>query len=120
MDIRSDVAGRNFVRSSNVRKNTVVFGPTILDIPLLPYEKQLIQTIGVTEEEYRRFTAEAKRRGAVRPAAYDHIPDIQNAVAPGAATIVLATTAAKSTTTIILTNVAIGLVLTGVGIFINT
>jgi hypothetical protein len=114
LDIRSDVAGRNFVRSSNVRKNTVVFGPTILDIPLLPYEKQLIQTIGVTEEEYRRFTAEAKRRGAVRPAAYDHIPDIQNAVAPGAATIVLATTAAKSTTTIILTNVAIGLVLTGV------
>jgi hypothetical protein len=114
LDIRSDVAGRNFVRSSNVRKNTVVFGPTVLDIPLLPYEKQLIQTIGITEEEYRQFTAEAKRRGAARPAAYDHIPDIQNALAPVAGTVIVGATAAKSASTIILTNLAIGLVLTGV------
>ena len=76
MDIRSDVAGGDSLRSSNARKNAVVFGPTVLDIPLLPYEKQLIATIGITEEEYRLFTSEIKRRGRVRPAEYALIPDI--------------------------------------------
>ena len=87
----------------------MVFGPTVYDVPLLPYEKQLIDAIGATEEEYRKFTSEARRRGAVRPAAYDRIPDVVNALAP-----VAAATAAKSATTVILTNVAISLVLTGV------
>ena len=75
----------------------MVFGPTVYDVPLLPFEKELIATVGITEEEYRHFVAEAKRRGAIRPAAYDHIPDIQN----GAATPILI-------------NVAVSLVLTGV------
>ena len=125
MDIRSDVAGGDSLRSSSARKNTVVFGPTVLDIPLLPYERQLIETIGVTEEEYRKFAAEAKRRGAVRPAEYAHIPDIQ-AVFPvlgglagtqalGATSAAVAGGAAgKGATAVILSNVAIGLVLTGV------
>ena len=74
----------------------MVFGPTVYDVPLLPFEKELIATVGITEEEYRKFVAEAKRRGAIRPAAYDHIPDIRNdAVTP------------------ILINLAISLVLTG-------
>ena len=60
----------------------MVFGPTVYDVPLLPYEKQLIDAIGVTEEEYRKFAAEAKRRGAVRPAAYDRIPDIKAILPP--------------------------------------
>ena len=78
----------------------MVFGPTVYDVPLLPFEKQLIETIGITEEEYRAFTAEAKKRGAVRPAAYNHIPDVQaTGLEPGA---------------IILINLAISLVLTGV------
>ena len=55
----------------------MVFGPSVYDVPLLPYEKQLIQTIGITEEEYRRFTAEVRRRGAIRPAEYAGIPDVQ-------------------------------------------
>jgi len=76
----------------------VVFGPSVYDVPLLPYEKELIKTIGLTEEEYRKFAAEVRRRGMVRPAAYDHIPDIQ------------AGTAAVP----ILVNLAISLVLTGV------
>ena len=54
----------------------MVFGPSIYDVPLLPYEKELIKTIGLTEEEYRAFAAEVRRRGMVRPAAYDHIPDV--------------------------------------------
>ena len=71
------MADGNLVRQSNVGKDSVVFGPSVYDVPLLPYEKQLIETIGITEDEYRRFTAEVRRRGAVRPAEYAQIPDVQ-------------------------------------------
>ena len=64
MDIRRDVARGDSLRSPNASKNTVVLGPTVFEIPLLPYEKQLIETIGITENEYRKFAAEARRRGA--------------------------------------------------------
>jgi hypothetical protein len=92
------MAKRGSVYRPDDAKGAVVIGSSIYDVPLLPYERQLIATIGVTEEEYRAFTAEVKRRGAVRPAAYDHIPDVQ-AGDPGTA---------------ILINLAISLVLTGV------
>ena len=72
------MADGNLVRQSNVGKDSVVFGPTVYDLPLLPYEKQLIATIGITEEEYRQFTAEVKHRGRLRPAEYAHIPNVQN------------------------------------------
>ena len=111
------MANGNFVRAAKNGKGSVVFGPTVYDVPLLPFEKQLIATIGVTEEEYQRFTAEAKRRGVIRPAAYDHIPDIQNAILGSGAAIAsayLTTTAAKSATTVVLTNLAIGVTLTGI------
>ena len=77
----------------------MVFGPSVYDVPLLPYEKELIKTIGLSEEEYRKFAAEVRRRGMVRPAAYDHIPDIR---------------CEPATTTAILVNLAISLILTGV------
>jgi hypothetical protein len=48
-----------------------------LRLPLLPYERDLIETLGCTEEEYRRFVEEAQRRAAIRPAEYDRIPDIR-------------------------------------------
>ena len=44
--------------------------------PLLPFEKELIKTVGLTEEEYRYFAAQAIKRAKPRPAAYDHIPNI--------------------------------------------
>ena len=47
-------------------------------VPLLPYEKELIKTIGCTEQEYRFFVEEATRRAKVRPAGYEHIPDVKN------------------------------------------
>jgi hypothetical protein len=53
-----------------------VFAPSVKRVPLLPYEKQLIATLGCTEEEYRKFTYEAARRAAIRPAAYNTVPDI--------------------------------------------
>lgn len=49
-------------------------------IPLLPYEHQLIEFLGCTEEEYRFFTAEALKRSRERPAEYDHIPEVNNEV----------------------------------------
>ena len=76
----------------------MVFGPSVYDVPLLPFEKELIKTIGLTEEEYRKFAAEVRRKGVVRPAEYDHIPDIQNEISVGT----------------LLVSLAISLVLTGV------
>ena len=75
------MADGNLVRKSNVGKDSMVFGPTVYDVPLLPYEKQLIATIGITEDEYRKFAEEVRRRGRLRPAEYEHIPDIQAAAA---------------------------------------
>ena len=57
--------------------------------PLLPFEKQLIDTLGCTEDEYRRFTEEALWRSRYRPAAYDHIPDIRNDPTGGVLTSIL-------------------------------
>ena len=52
------------------------------ELPLLPYERQLIEALGWNEEDYRRFAYLAAKRGAVRPAEYAHIPDIQNTGEP--------------------------------------
>lgn len=46
-------------------------------LPLLPFEKQLIQTLGCSEEEYRAFVDQVNRYGYIRPAKYELIPDIQ-------------------------------------------
>jgi len=51
----------------------------IIRIPLLPYERQLIEVLGISREEYEQFSVEVARRSKERPAAYDHIPDIQAA-----------------------------------------
>ena len=93
------MADGNLARQSNVGKDSVVFGPIVYDVLLLPYERQLIETIGITEEEYRKFAAEVRRKGVVRPAEYAHIPDIR---------------CEPATQTAILINIAISLVLTGV------
>ena len=45
-------------------------------VPLLPYEKQLIELLGWSEEEYRYFAAEVAVKGIRRPAEYEHIPDV--------------------------------------------
>lgn len=45
---------------------------------LLPFEKRLIQELGITEDEYRAFAAEVRRRPYIRPAEYAHIPDAVN------------------------------------------
>jgi len=90
------MADGNFVHESSPRKGAMVFGPTVQDVPLLPYEKQLIKTIGITEKEYQLFAAEVRQRGRLRPTEYEHIPDVQ------------------AVETAILVQIAISLVLTGV------
>ena len=59
-------------------KGGVDYYAKLYEAPLLPFEKQLIATIGATEEEYRLLVTEALKRSRVRPAGYEHIPDIQN------------------------------------------
>lgn len=56
-------------------------GCRIHRLPLLPFEKQLIELLGCSEDEYRRFTEEAQRRSKIRPAEYDLVPDIVNSEA---------------------------------------
>ena len=46
-------------------------------LPLLPFERELVATLGCTEAEYRAFTVEAMKRSQVRPAEYGHVPDIR-------------------------------------------
>lgn len=53
-------------------------GVTVYRPNLLPYERQIAELAGLTEDEYRFFVQEAYRRAAHRPAQYNHIPDIQN------------------------------------------
>jgi len=53
-------------------------GIQLYEISLLPYERQLIDILDWNEEDYRRFSYLAAKRGQVRPAAYAHIPDIKN------------------------------------------
>ena len=90
------------------------------DPPLLPYEKSLIAALDCSEEEYRKFVRYAMQRAHVRPAEYAHIPDIQAILGPAAPAAIgfLTTTAAKSTTTIVLTNLAIGLALTAASLLL--
>ena len=66
--------------------------------PLLPYEKQLCELVGCSEAEYSAFLEELERNSYVRPAEYDHIPEI----AAGPALVPA------------LVSLAIGLVFTGV------
>lgn len=64
---------------------------------LLPYERQLIEFLGCTEDEYRYFVSEVQKKTGERPAEYALIPDVRNGpIVP------------------ILINLAIGLALTGI------
>ena len=61
------------VNARGLEANIVSLNP-----PLLPYEKDLISILGCTEDEYRDLIRFAALKARTRPAAYDHIPDIEN------------------------------------------
>ena len=83
----------------NGKGELVPFDPSgqTLGSPLLPYEKELIRTLGCTEEEYRSYVKKVRLQSRQRPAGYEHIPDI------------------RCDPVTILVNLAIGIALTAVG-----
>ena len=48
--------------------------------PLLPFEKRLINELGLSEQEYRQFSAVVRSKPYIRPADYAHIPDARNEI----------------------------------------
>ena len=50
---------------------------SVVELPLLPYERQLIKQLGCTIEEYEHYRKSLINYGNRRPAAYAHIPDIR-------------------------------------------
>jgi hypothetical protein len=50
----------------------------VYSAPLLPFERDLIATIGCSEEEYRWYKQQVALRTKERPAEYDLVPDVQN------------------------------------------
>lgn len=54
-----------------------MLGQQPYDWPLLPFEKQLIEITGCTEQEYRALVAKAIHKGSLRPSGYEHIPDVR-------------------------------------------
>lgn len=77
MGICGDMADRHPVHQSAAATGGLVPYISYRQMPLLPYEKQLIELIGCSEDEYRKFAQEAIWRGRLRPAEYDHIPDVR-------------------------------------------
>ena len=77
MGVRGDMEPRGSLHRTGNGESPVVYNAQIYDAPLLPYEKQLIATIGATEEEYRILVKHAFLSGIRKPAGYEHIPDIR-------------------------------------------
>ena len=49
------MAERNLVLRPTSKNSELVFGAKLQKTVLLPFEKQLIETIGCTEDEYRKL-----------------------------------------------------------------
>lgn len=89
---------------------------------LLPYEIQLIELLGCSREEYEFFTQESQRRAGIRPAEYDHIPDIAAGPAIFVTAAVAASTGAAAGLTVlgtVLVNLAIGLTLSAISFLLT-
>lgn len=72
-------AGRPPHQRDSKRRELVPYRPSgeALDRTLLPYEQELIRVLGCSEEEYRDYVREVQFKSRVRPAEYEHIPDIR-------------------------------------------
>ena len=80
-----DTANNGFIEPGSLGPN---IGPQSLErIPLLPYERQLIDALGCTEDEYKQYKKEFTARAIERSKEYAHIPDIRND--PGTVGLVL-------------------------------
>ena len=72
-------AGRPSHQRDSKRRELVPYRPSgeALEGALLPYEQELIRVLGCSEEEYRDYVREVQFKSRVRPAEYEHIPDIR-------------------------------------------
>ena len=71
-------SGSSNGKRSNERRNLAsLIGPQKVPVVLLPFEKQLAATIGLTDEEFYLFKQELEREAKPRPAEYAHIPDVR-------------------------------------------
>ena len=73
MGVRGDMAARSSSRQSSSKDGAMGYTSHVLETPLLPYEKQLIEAIGATDEAYRELVAYTISKGRTRPAGYEHI-----------------------------------------------
>lgn len=71
------MANRRSVHQQPAKHRDLGTGIQFYAIPLLPYEKQLVDILNWDEEDYKRFAYLATKKGRIRPAAYAHIPDVQ-------------------------------------------
>ena len=67
----------NSIHQPSQQSGGMVPGGSIPKFPLLPIERDLCDILGITEAEYREFSEEIKKDSRLRPAAYNHIPEIQ-------------------------------------------
>lgn len=72
------MADRDFIHQPDPKSSGLEASARPYNPPLLPYEIALIEALGCTEEEYREFIRHAELTARVRPAGYEHIPDIVN------------------------------------------
>ena len=77
MGVRGDMEPRGSLYRTRNGESSMVYNAQVYNAPLLPFEKHLIETIGATEEEYRYLVNEALKKSRIRPAGYEHIPDIR-------------------------------------------
>ena len=87
-------------------------GGQAYDPPLLPYEKSLIASLDVSEEEYKKFVRYAMQRAYVRPVEYSNIPDIVAAEPFTLFGVTLVTAAGAKTTAGYVATLAVGVALT--------
>ena len=93
---------RSFLHLQGKERGELV-APDAFQRKLLPYEWGLIQALEITEQDYREIFQRIAEEQRKRPAEYAHIPDVVNE---------------PVTTTAILINLAVGLVLTGVSMLL--
>ena len=71
------MANRRFIHQPPAGDCDLGTGIQLYEVPLLPYERQLIDILDWDEEDYKRFAYLAAKKGQIRPAEYAHVPDIQ-------------------------------------------
>lgn len=97
------MAARDPLHQPSKRNGELVLCGRNHKLPLLPFEKCLIELLGCSEEEYRRFAQEAQWRGTRRPAGYELVPDVQNGPALVPALVSLAIGLATTAVSYLLT-----------------